>query len=182
MTTAVREPRARRAAARTASPRVPAYVTASQRRGRRAALLNDGPWRQRDRLVAVGGCVLGLIGLGICSWGGSGELDLSAQLRWLLGGIVSVAVSALSLTYWLMSAFRTVRGEMSRVLLTVRPAYPQPEAVTGIGYVTVPGMVRYHRPECPMVAGKTTRTLDAATIATEGLRECGACAVAGVET
>lgn len=177
MTTAVRESRAE---ARAARPRVPAYVTASQRRSRRAVMLNDGPWRKRDRVIVLGGCVLGLVGLAFCSWGGAGEVDLSTQTHWLLGGIGCVTVSSLSLAYWLMSGLRTVRGEMARVFGTVRPAYPQTDATgdtLGTGFVTVAGMVRYHRAECPLVAGKTTRQLDASTIAAEGLRECGACGV-----
>jgi hypothetical protein len=141
-------------------------------------MLTDGPWRKRDRVIAVGGSLLGLIGLGICSWGGSGEVDLSDQIHWLLGGILCVALSAVCLAYWLMSGLRTVRIEMARVFRTVRPAYPETAVATGgAGLVTVVGMVRYHRRECPLVAGKTVRELDAATIATEGLRECGACGV-----
>src|SRR4051812_50034980 len=100
MTTAVHEPRA--------AARVPGYVTASQRRSRRAVLLNEGPWRKRDRTVVIAGCLLGLIGLGICSWEGSGEVDLSSQINWLLVGILCVAVSSVSLAYWLMSGLRTV--------------------------------------------------------------------------
>ncbi len=141
-------------------------------------MLNDGPWRSRDRVIALGGCTLGLVGIAICGWAGSGEVDLSAQTHWLLGGILCVTVSSLSLAYWLMSGLRTVRGEMARVFVTVRPAYPA-VAVTsgGSGFVTVPGMVRYHRSECPLVAGKTTREVDATAIVAEGLRECGACGV-----
>jgi hypothetical protein len=164
MTTAVREPRV--------AARVPAYVTAAQRRGRRAVLLNEGPWRKRDRTVVIAGCGVGLLGLGLCSWKGSGEVDLSNQIDWLLGGILCVAVSSVSLAYWLMSGLRTVRGEMAQVFTTVRPAYPvATAAATGTGFVTVAGMVRYHRPECPLVAGKTIRQVDPA----EGLRPCGAC-------
>jgi len=160
--------------------RAPAYLTASprpaERRARRVAVLNSGPWRKRDRAIAVGGSVLGLIGLGICSWGGSGEVELSMQLRWLVGGIASVALSALCLACWLLSGLRTVRLEMARVFATVTPNRP-PVAATasGVGFVTVAGMVRYHRRECPLVAGKTVRAMDTATIAAEGLRECGAC-------
>ena len=180
MTTAVREPRARRAQARANDLHRPAYVAASQRRAdlrvRRGALLHHGPWRKRDRTIVVGGCALGLIGLGICSWGGSGEVDLSDQLHWLVGGICCVALSAVCLAYWLLSGLRTVRLEMARVFATVTPNRgPAAASIGGTALVTVAGMVRYHRPECPLVAGKTVRELDAATIAAEGLRECGAC-------
>ena len=170
MTTAVREPRARRAEAR---PRVPAYVAASQRRAdrRRVVMLNDGPWRKRDRTIVVGGCLIGLVGLGICSWGGSGEVVLSDQIDWLLGGILCVSLSSVCLAYWLLSGLRTVRLEVAQVYGTITPNYPVDAAVSGTGFVTVAGMVRYHRPQCPLVAGKTIRPADAA----EGLKPCGAC-------
>jgi hypothetical protein len=173
MTTAVSEPRARRAEAR---PRVPAYVTASQRRvdrrSRRIAMLGEGPWRRRDRSIVVGGCVLALIGLGICSWGGSGEVELSAQIDWLLAGIGCVSLSSVCLAYWLLSGLRTVRIEVAQVFGTITPNRPVAAgAVAGSGFVTVAGMVRYHRRECPLVEGKSTRAVDPA----EGLRPCGAC-------
>jgi len=138
-------------------------------------MLNDGPWRKRDRTIALGGCLLGLVGLGICSWGGSGEVDLSSQIDWLLGGILCVSLSSVCLAYWLMSGLRTVRVEMARVFTTVRPAFPSTGTVGTGRLVTVAGMVRYHRDDCPLVAGKSLRELDAATIAAEHLRECGAC-------
>jgi hypothetical protein len=141
-------------------------------------MLKEGPWRKRDRTLVLGGCLLGLIGLGICSWGGSGEVDLSNQIDWLLGGIGCVTVSSVSLAYWLLSGLRTVRVEVASVFGTITPNRPVAASVeTGTGrFVTTGGMVRYHRPECPLVAGKTVRDLDEATIAAEGLRECGACA------
>jgi hypothetical protein len=141
-------------------------------------MLNAGPWRKRDRTLVLGGCLLGLIGLGICSWGGSGEVDLSNQIDWLLGGILCVTVSSVSLAYWLLSGLRTVRLEVAHVFGTITPNRPVAQAVAaGSGrLVTVGGMVRYHRPECPLVAGKIVRDLDEATIAAEDLRECGACA------
>jgi hypothetical protein len=180
MTTAVREPRVRRAQPRVGGLRGPAYVAASQRRAdlrvRRGALLHHGPWRMRDRKIVLAGCAVGLVGLGICSWGGSGEVDLSDQLHWLVGGILCVALSAACLAYWLLSGLRTVRLEMARVFATVTPnRVPTGVPAGRAALVTVAGMVRYHRPECPLVAGKTVRELDAATIAAEGLRECGAC-------
>lgn len=169
MTTAVRDPQANS----------PGYVAVAQRRARRAtpAMLNDGPWRRVDRVIVLGGCVLGLLGLGICSWGGSGEIDLSVQMRWLLGGIFAVTVSSLSLAFWLFSGLRMVRLEMARLHRMIHPAYPEAAAISGGGFVTVAGMVRYHRADCPLVAGKNVRVLDAATIAAESLRECGACGV-----
>jgi hypothetical protein len=180
MTTAVREPRARRAQPRTDGLRGPAYVAASQRRAdlrvRRGALLHHGPWCKRDRTIALGGCAVGLLGLGFCSWGGSGEVDLSPQLHWLVGGILCVALSAACLAYCLLSGLRTVRLEMARVFAAVIPNnVPAAVAAGSAALVTVTGMVRYHRPQCPLVAGKNVRELDAATIAAEGLRECGAC-------
>jgi hypothetical protein len=138
-------------------------------------MLNDGPWRKRDRTIVVGGCVLGLLGLSICSWGGSGEVVLSDQIDWLLGGILCVSLSSVCLAYWLMSGLRTVRGDMARTFATVRPAYPAAGPLGTGRLVTVTGMVRYHRDDCPLVAGKTLRELDATTIAAESLRECGAC-------
>jgi hypothetical protein len=94
----------------------------------------------------------------------------------LVGGIASVAASSICLAYWLLSGLRTVRLETARLFGVVIPN----RAAAGVGarsgrLVTAAGMRRYHRSECPLVAGKTVRELDAATIAAEGLRECGAC-------
>lgn len=169
MSTAVREPRARRA---EVNPHQPAYVAAASRRRSRAARLNDGPWLKRDRTIVLGGCLLGLVGLGVCSWQGSGSVDLSEQMNWLLLGILCVSLSSVCLAYWLLSGLRAVRVEVARVFGTVKPNLPSAEAVTGTGFVTVAGMVRYHRPECPLVAGKTVRQVSPDA---EGLRPCGAC-------
>jgi hypothetical protein len=133
----------------------------------------------------VGGVGLGLLGLVICGWGAGGEVDLSDQIRWLLGGILSVAVASLSLAYWLYSGLRTVRLEAGRVLRSVVPlghlsgsggtALDRNSDVTSELLVTAPGMKRYHGMRCPLVAGKAVHAVGPAEIAEAKLRPCGAC-------
>ena len=44
------------------------------------------------------------------------------------------------------------------------------------GYVSAPGMTRFHRPACPLAAGKPVRPLRPGEAGGAGLVPCGVCA------
>jgi len=139
-------------------------------------LLNRGPWRKRDRTIVVVGCALGLFGWASAAGAAVARSTCPTKLHWLVGGIVSVALSSLGLAYWLLSGLRTVRLETAGVFgaVTANRA-PATVAAGSAGLVTAAGMVRYHCPSARWWPARRSAKLDAATIAAEGLRVCGAC-------
>jgi hypothetical protein len=182
-------PRPRSAGRLERIQRAAAQTVIERERARRAQghleVLPTGsmPWHIGDvqRLLLT----LALAAIGItASWVGiSGTVVWSRQMLWLAVGIASTAVAGVGVMAWLLTAFRAVRVRQSRMAdgLAARLVLDDDVASTTNDevasdpsqLVAAPAMTRFHRADCPLVAGKAAAALTAARRAR--LRPCGVC-------
>ncbi|MFE2109900.1 hypothetical protein ACFXAF_29110 [Kitasatospora sp. NPDC059463] len=138
-------------------------------------------------LVAVGAvlCVLGWYGV-------SGERFVEQQIPYLasatvpgaaliVAGVLLVALRPPGRTRPPSGATATDRRIAHLYALLVEPGEPgepagPPEGGTGGPPTAVPGGTLYHRPDCPLVAGKPAAApVDAAAVRERGLTPCRLC-------
>jgi len=168
----------------TASASASATTTAPASAEVRATVLGaDAPWRTADLLRAAGLAAAGLTGLALTWYGASDQPDWADQLPWASLGVAATAIALLGLVSWLLAGLRRVRRLRREVLpLLAASAAPRRSvsaaAVTPIGaaLVTAPGMTRFHRPACPLAAGKPVQPVRPDDAVGAGLVPCGVCA------
>lgn len=138
------------------------------------------PWVRGDALLAALLAGLGLVGLVIGWFGISGTVDLDSQMRWMAFGITALIVGGAGMVLWLLAGLRAVTDLKREVLTEIEarlsaggPLLTPAAAVTGFG--TVPGMRRYHHPDCTMLAGKHASWAEARVHVAAGLQPCGIC-------
>lgn len=150
----------------------------------RAAVLGDeAPWRSGDLLLAAGLAGAGLAGLALTWYGASGQADWADELPRASVGVAATTVAVLGLVSWLMAGLRRVRRLRREVLPLLRAgavvrhsARPVVASLAGSPFVTAPGMTRFHRPTCPLAAGKPVHPLRRDEANGAGLVPCGMCA------
>jgi hypothetical protein len=159
-------------------------VRAGQRSaGARVGAPGAEPWRRGHALVTG---VLGAVGAVLLVWGwygSSGTVDLNSQTRWLALGILGLIVGGLGMSVWLLAGLRAVTDlkrevldELSRRLpVEAAAAAPAGSAPGTTALGTAPGMRRYHRAECLMIAGKDATWAEAHAHVEAGLVPCGVC-------
>lgn len=147
----------------------------------RTAAPGPEPWSRRDAAVPA---LLTAVGLVLLVWGWfgiSGTVDLDSQTRWLALGILGLIVGGLGMVVWLLLGLRAVTALKHDVLVDLEARLPAPReaasaaATAPAGLGTVPGMRRYHRADCLMLAGKDATWADDAEHARAGLAPCGVC-------
>jgi hypothetical protein len=137
------------------------------------------PWSSADVFVLAGAGVLGVVLL-VVSWIGTSASDtLGEQTGWIGIGIGSLAAVALGGSHWLLQGRRAV-GRRRRVWMTAerarRTAARRAGApVANAGFVAGGAMTRYHRPHCPLVAGKQVAVASRGAHEQAGRRPCGVC-------
>lgn len=150
----------------------------------RTAPVGPEPWGRREALVTAVPAVAGLV-LIVWGWyGASGTVDLDSQTRWLAVGICGLIVGGFGMVAWLLLGLRAVTALKHEVLAELESRLPAPEAASpaaapAAALGTVPGMRRYHRPDCLMIAGKNASWAPEAEHVRAGLQPCGVCRPAG---
>jgi hypothetical protein len=119
-----------------------------------------------------------VLGHGLCLvawWLASREAGFDHQAGWAalaVGGFVVVAYGDVS---WLLRA-RWAVMQRRRRLLPDAVDFPVSVSVpVGGGVVVGEGLVHFHRPDCPLAAGKGWRSVDREAALVDGRRECGMC-------
>jgi hypothetical protein len=153
---------------------------------RTPVLGDDAPWRTGDLLRAGVLAALGLAGLAGAWYAGSGQADWAEVLPWVSLGVAATSVAVLGLVSWLVAGLRRVRQLRRDVLPllraraalrpSARPAAQRPAALNGNGYVSAPGMTRFHLATCPLASGKPVHPLRPDDAEADGLVACGVCA------
>lgn len=142
-------------------------------------------WRPEDVLATAVPSAVGVV-LWMVGWYQvSGSDAYAKQIGWAdlaIGGFILATTSQL---IWLLRGRRAV-GELRRQLLRVRvpdagswAASPapvvQPQIERAEIVVAGPNKSLFHRPDCPMVAGRGWTARPRRDIADPGLRPCGVC-------
>lgn len=153
---------------------------------RAAVLGDDAPWRKRDLLRAAGLAAVGLAGLGGAWYAGSDQADWADVLPWASLGVAATAVAVLGLVSWMTAGLRRVRRLRREILPSLqavaalrpsaRPATELHALGSTNGFVSAPGMTRYHLATCPLATGKPIRPLRRDDAEADGLVACGVCA------
>ena len=174
-----------------------AKTGAAGRTGRRAGSARvakwagaDSPWTMQDLLRLTWMSGLGLIGIGVCWYGISGQATMHRQLGWLVGAVAALTVAGIGMVGFLLAGLRAVHAETFEVVTEIRrdrlgedvdaiddlaPVVAAPVALASAGYVTGASMTRVHRPDCPHVRGKQVGPISENDIARLGLTKCGVC-------
>jgi hypothetical protein len=140
------------------------------------------PWSARTgRLLAIVVVVAAVV-LGIAWYGCSGETIWHVQVRWFGLGVLACAVNAVACLVWLASGLREVRRARAWTAVALRgrgllpvPVRAAAGAVPAGDLVTSARMRRYHRTDCPLMAGKAAEAVTAESATARGLDACGIC-------
>jgi hypothetical protein len=136
------------------------------------------PWARRDRVVVAAVCAVGF-GLLAVSWlGVSGTTTFSQQVAWVNVGGAGLLAVVLGAALWVHRGRRLVGQRLGFDVSVRRPerdSGPTRLAHAGDAFVSAAGMSRYHRPDCPAVAGKSVTSAGADAHRAEGRRPCGLC-------
>ena len=127
-------------------------------------------------LVNGGGMLLILVAW----WGSSGSVRLPNQVAWLNVGVLGVVTAGAGNVTWLLAGRRAIaerRGAMQARIAALAPAVAAPDVAAAADerLVSRAGMTRYHRKECPLVAGKTVAGATLARHHKAGRHPCGVC-------
>jgi hypothetical protein len=158
---------ARRAVAEAVSP---AFVAAPEP-------LPVSPWPARKLPLLAAVVVLAGVVLGVAWYGCSGETVWHVQIRWFGLGVLACAVNAAACLIWLAAGLRELRKARAWTLAALHgrnllPVVHTSAAATPSGeLVTAPRMRRYHRADCPLMAGKAAVAVPTAS----DLTPCGIC-------
>lgn len=124
------------------------------------------PWTSPDLIRTTVCNAIGLL-LIVASWyQASGQTLVRAELTWFELGLVGVAVAGAGNALWLLNGRRQVGLARIQVLpgTNSRPertlSLPHRSAGPGSAeLVSAPNMTRYHRSDCPLVAGKPVKPI-----------------------
>jgi hypothetical protein len=136
------------------------------------------PWPRSDRVVVGALQALGF-GLLALSWlGVSGTTTFSRQIAWVNVGGAGLLAVVFGAALWVHRGRRLVGQRLGFDVSVRRPA--RAAGPTGLAqavdtFVSAAGMSRYHRPDCPAVAGKSVTGAGADAHRAEGRRPCGLC-------
>lgn len=144
-------------------------------------LASREPWTARSGYASLGLAIAGAVVVALCWYGGSDRRTAEDQAGWLIGSLLGTAVFALGGAVWVISGFRAVRHGM-RDLAADKRAFAlggdrrdirvESTSSAHAGLVIGAGMVRAHRPDCPLTLGKQVRAVGPAD---DGLEGCGVC-------
>jgi hypothetical protein len=150
------------------------------------------PWRLGD-VYLVYATVLAGGTLVVLGWYGSaGTANLGGQLAWMSAAIGGTILAGTGASFWFVSGYRAVQSRRSGLaqhpvaLLAAEARARQGSAGEGqvaeetaaqqSALVSAPQLTRYHRPDCALVAGRTTTAASRATHERAGRTPCGVCA------
>lgn len=153
----------------------------------------EAPWEYRDFVWLCAMVALGFGGLVGCWFAMSGNSNWHEQIPWLGGAALSLAVTGMGVTRWLLVGLRAVHGDAYEVVDAIRehklglppeapdsefdaqPVVSDSDALAQDGWVVGAGMTRIHRPGCPMVGGKSVGFVDRHEAELQGYTVCGVC-------
>jgi hypothetical protein len=138
------------------------------------------PWTAPLLSRLIGFNVVGFVLIAVSWYQVSGDVVLRDQLAWFNVGIVGLIVSGVGNGYWLLSG-RSHVGRARMMVLPTRATRPRDGWGERLAEdlenrpVATPAMTRYHRPSCPMVAGKQTAATTRRAHETAGRLPCELC-------
>jgi hypothetical protein len=137
------------------------------------------PWTGADVTVTAVAAVLGAVAL-VVSWAGASTAHaLGQQTTWIGVGIGALLAGSAAASYWLLQGRRAVVRRRAEWMVRERSRRRGGQEAASAGateqLVSLASMTRFHRGECPLVAGKPVVAANRAVQEREGRRPCGVC-------
>jgi hypothetical protein len=133
------------------------------------------PWGGEETLRLAAFVVAGIVLAAVGWWGGSRQAAFAKQVAWINVGVLGFVVAAVGEVTWMRRGRATLRARRTELLPDVSDAVESLGAAALTRVVAGPGLERFHRPDCPLAAGRRWRTYDRASAARGGRRPCGVC-------
>jgi len=146
------------------------------------------PWATGDLVRLVAFVATGAIGCAVAWTGASAQAELRDQTGWIALGVAAFGLAVVGQSLWLRQGRRAVAAHAARVLGgsgALVPAGAGPGAVSVTGAASAPGSAeqvvsadglrRFHRPDCPIAAGRGWSPLPRRTQEAAGRTACGIC-------
>jgi len=134
------------------------------------------PWGMSDLLAIYTTTFIGLLLVFLAWFETSASVRLKNQVHWTNVGVAGVIVLGAGNLFWLLRGKRAT-GELRRLLLPQVPVEDEApiEAPRAGPLVAGPDMTRFHRADCPLVAGKSVSAAGREAHARAGREPCGVC-------
>ena len=137
-------------------------------------------WSPAVGLTVAIASVGGAVAVAIAWMGAASSADVERQVPWGVVAAAGTVVFCGANLMWVVTARRAVASRLSTVVGrlggSVGPATGRPVVSAGAGvFVAAKSMVRYHRPSCPLAAGKPVREASRTEHEHSGRRPCGVC-------
>jgi len=135
----------------------------------------------RGTVAAVSSALAGAGAALVVAWyQAGGTISVDRQMQWSALGVAGGAIACLAMVFWTMAGRRAVTLRLEGLLpdLERRGAVPSATAPGSDGeqpLVATGTMARYHRPSCPLVAGKAARRASQTAHEAAGRQPCGVC-------
>jgi hypothetical protein len=138
------------------------------------------PWTIGDLSAVVTGETLGLVAILLGWYAAAGRATPGRQTAWIALGGAGLIVAGAGNAVWLRRARRSVARRRAAVLADCEAlvdhrqaaAAPDPRPVA----LALAGAQRFHRPDCPLVAGKPVTTATARAHERASREPCAVCA------
>jgi hypothetical protein len=143
-------------------------------------LMGDSPWRVADAQRVGVRLAIGLAGIVVAWAGASGTVTWRNQLIWTAVAAGGVVIAAAGGALWLLSGFGAVKVEQrdlkQKLYARLSPEPGREIRTTAPGaFLWAPGMTRFHRADCELIAGKPVQSLTAEDCRRRELYPCGMC-------
>jgi hypothetical protein len=129
-----------------------------------------------DLLAVYATTFIGLLLVLLAWFETSASVRLTNQVHWTNVGVAGVIVLGAGNLFWLLRGKRAT-GELRRLVLPLVPVDGDaPTEVPRAGpLVAGPDMTRFHRADCPLVAGKNVSAAGREAHGRTGREPCGVC-------
>jgi hypothetical protein len=135
------------------------------------------PWTLADFSQLLRIEIPSLVAIVVC-WVGARHTQVwDDQLYWVIGSIAAVLVAGVGWGIWLLVGARALRARQRRLAEIVEglAATPSVSTIRSGQLVSARAMLHFHRPDCPLMAGKRATVGSAEAHAQSGRVACGVC-------
>jgi hypothetical protein len=142
------------------------------------------PWGRQQAVGVAAGNVIGVLTVMAGWYGASGSGRSPGQTNWITLAVAGAVLVAAANGLWVLAGRRAVARRIGAVVDETIPrlgsSVPMPSFEIGAGDRPLPvatdSMRWYHRPDCPLTAGKRATPATAETHIAAGRAACGVCA------
>jgi hypothetical protein len=136
------------------------------------------PWSRGDVVRLIAGVATGGIVVALGWNGAATRAQLDDQTGFVVLGVAGFLVAVMAQSLWLKRGRRAVAAYATAVQSTLAALVDRPPAApvtSGDGLVATGGMRHFHRPDCPIAAGRGWSAEPRRSHEAAGRTPCGIC-------